>query len=139
MPRIRLSDADRERYGGPEWVEIDMATLLDEETGLIEAIEESWDLTIGEFTRLLARESQRALRIMFWAARRRAGCTDDPRTWRPSVMPWTPGLEIVPTKAEDQAAAEVLAAAAGGDAGPPDEAPINRAGRRAGRRAESGS
>lgn len=119
MPRIRLCDSDREKYGGPEWVEINMADLLNEETGLIEQIEERWDLTPSEFLNGVGRGSIRCLRAMIWTARHKAGCRDDPRLFRPKTMPHS-GITFEPLTEEKKAAAAV-------DADPP----ANRATRRA--------
>lgn len=116
MPRIRLCDSDRERYGGPEWVELSMVDLMDEETGLIEQIEEAWDLTPVEFLRGVRRNSIRALRAMVWIARRKAGCLDPVNGFKPRVQGWS-GITYEELPAEAKAA----------DADPP----ANRAERRA--------
>ena len=99
MPRIRMCDSDREKYKGPEWVEVLIADVLDEETGLIEQIEEAYDLTWPEFYTKLRRGHTSATRALIWIARRRAGCRDDPRTFRPRVQPHS-GLRIEMTQAE---------------------------------------
>ena len=117
MPRIRMCDSDRERYGGPEWVEFAATELMDEETGLIEQIEEAWDLTPTEFLRGLARDSTKALRAMIWVARRKAGCNDPVSTFRPKVQGWS-GVRYEALPPEEKALA---------DADPP----ANRAERRA--------
>lgn len=99
MPRIRMCDSDRERYPGPEWVEVLIADVLDEETGLIEQIEDAYDLTWPEFYAKLRRGHSNATRALIWIARRRAGCRDDPRTFRPRVQPHS-GLRIEMTASE---------------------------------------
>lgn len=111
-----MCDADRERYGGPEWVEINAAELMDEATGLIEQIEEAWDLTPPEFLRGISRGSTKALRAMIWVARRKAGCLDNAATFRPRTQDWS-GISYEPLAAEQKVA----------DAVPP----ANRAERRA--------
>ena len=113
-----MCDDDRERYGGPEWVEIAHVELLDEETGLLEQVEDVFDIPAGVFLRKLSGGSLRALRAVIWLARAKAGCQDDPRTFRPKVMD-SSGITWEPLPGEDQA--EV--------AGPVP--PANRAGRRA--------
>jgi len=117
MPRIRMADSDRERYGGPEWVELHANELMDEDTGLIEQLEETWDLTPTEFLRGLNRESPKALRAMIWLARRKVGCVDPVATFRPKVQRWS-GVTYEALAAEEAALAE------------PDP-PANRAARRA--------
>lgn len=89
MPRIRMCDADRERYGGPEWVEVAIADIINEETGLIEAVEEAWGLSPAEFISRISRGSIKSLRAMIWLARRKAGCNDNPRTFRPLTQVWS--------------------------------------------------
>lgn len=89
MPRIRMADADRERYGGPEWVEVAIADIVKEETGLIEAVEDAWGLSPAEFLSRIGRGSIKAMRAMIWLARRKAGCIDDPRTFRPLTQRWS--------------------------------------------------
>jgi hypothetical protein len=81
-----MCDADRARYAGPEWVEISIADLLDEETGLIEAIEEEWGLTPSQFLNGIVNDSFKATRAMIWAARRKAGCVERAATFRPKIL-----------------------------------------------------
>lgn len=101
MPRIRLCDSDREKYGGPEWVELRATELMDEDTGLIELIEEAWDLTPLEFLRGISRNSTKALRAMIWLARRKAGCLDDVRTFKPKTQDWSGVVyEALPAEAK---------------------------------------
>jgi hypothetical protein len=89
MPRIRMCDADRERYGGPEWVEVAIADIVNEETGLVEAVEEAFGLSPAEFLSRIGRGSIKAYRAMIWLARRKAGCVDDPRRFRPLTQVWS--------------------------------------------------
>lgn len=122
MPRIRMCDADREKYGGPEWVEISMAEILDEETGLIELLEDprGWDLSVGEFLTGVGRGMTRPTQAMIWLARRKAGCKEDPLTFRPKVQKFS-DVQYEPLPAERKAVADDA------DADPP----VNRAARRA--------
>lgn len=120
MPRIRMCDSDRERYGGPEWAEIALTELLDEETGLIEQLELAWDMSPTEFLGGVIRETTKALRAMIWIARRKAGCRDPVATFKPKTQTWS-GVVYEPLPAEQQAA----------DADPP----ANRAERRASKKA----
>lgn len=105
MPRIRLCDADRERYGGPEWVELSAVDLMDEETGLIEQVEEQWGLAPPEFLHGIGRDSTKALRALVWLARRKAGCLDPVATFKPKVQGWS-GVIYEPLPAEEKAAAD---------------------------------
>lgn len=124
-----MCDSDRERYGGPEWVEVSFAQIIDEEAGLIERLEQGWNMSLSEFMVGNSRAMTRPVQAMIWLARHKAGCVDDVRTFRPKVQD-TSGVryEFLP---------EELAAA---DADPP----ANRAGRRAakqatGRKSRAGS
>lgn len=117
MPRIRLCDSDREKYGGPEWVELHATELMDEETGLIEQVEELWGLSPPEFLHGIGRDSTKALRAMVWLARHKAGCFDPVATFKPKVQGWS-GIVYEPLPAERKAAA---------DADPPANRAVRRA------------
>ena len=108
--RIRMCSEDREKYGGPEWIEFDYAQLADMSVELIEEFETQADMTVTEFGMQLPRGSSKVLRAMLWFGRRAAGCTEQFGDLKPKIFQ----LEIENT---------------GGDADPP--APTNRAGRRA--------
>jgi hypothetical protein len=118
-----MCDSDRERYGGPEWVEISLADLLDEETGLIEQVELAWDMSPMEFVGGIIRETTKALRAMIWLARRKAGCRDTAATFKPKTQTWS-GVVYEPLPAEQQAA----------DADPPANRAALRASKKAGGR-----
>jgi hypothetical protein len=104
-----------------------MSELLDEEAGLIEAIENEWGLTPGEFLTRAARGSMKALRALMWVARRKAGCNDDPRTFRPRTQEFS-GVQYESTSAELMAAARIVEEGV-------ERPPANRAERRAVRKA----
>jgi len=110
LGRIRLCKEDRERYGGPEWVEFDHDTLANCEAGFLERFEDATGMTITEFGDALNRGSVKSLRAMVWVARSLAGCEDPWPTFQPRVL----RMDV-----------EGL----GDDDAPP--APTNRAGRRA--------
>lgn len=110
MPRIRMCDADRERYGGPEWVELESADLTSEAAGVIEQIEEVFDMTPGEFLTKWRRGSIKALRAGIWVARWKAGVRENPRTFRPLTQPGS-GVTYEPTAAEEKLAKEFAEAA----------------------------
>lgn len=114
-----MCDADRARFGGPEWLELSLRDLLDEETGLIEQIEVQWDITPDELERGMRRGSLFAARAMVWAALRKAGVDVPAYGFRPKVL------------GEDGATFEALPSERG-DADPPVEAAAeNRGARRA--------
>jgi hypothetical protein len=126
MPRIRMCDADRERYGGPEWVELESADLTSEAAGVIEQIEEVFDMTPGEFLTKWRRGSIKALRAGIWVARWKAGVRENPHTFRPLTQPGS-GVTYEPTPAEAKLRAELATQLEEAAASPP----ANRATRRA--------
>jgi hypothetical protein len=158
-----MADEDRAKYGAmcaahrnqggcPEWVEVDIAELFNEAAGLIEQVEDHFDLTPTELKMRANRGSIKALRAVMWIARQKAGCTDDPRTWRPLTQdgftqdtdgdPVLGGIVWERTETEQKRVDALLAAQAAGDVDPP--VPANRADRRAaakatGKSAASGS
>lgn len=118
MPRIRMCDSDRERYGGPEWVEITLTEIMDEEAGVIGQLEQRWDMSLAEFMSGLRRELTRPCQALIWIARHKAGCVDPPATFFPKIQV-SSGVTYEPLPAEAT------------DADPP----ANRADRRAARKA----
>lgn len=129
MPRIRMCDSDRERYGGPDWVEISLAEIVDEEAGLIDQLERGWDMSLAEFMAGLSRQMTRPAQALIWLARRKAGCVDVPATFRPKVQE-TSGVVYEPMPAE----------AAAADADPPGNRADRRAAKKAaGRKTRAGS
>lgn len=74
MFRFRLSPEDRERYGGPEWVEFDMSRAVELPVEVLEGIEEATGYTfLVELPRGLDRGALKAVRAGLWLARRIAG------------------------------------------------------------------
>ena len=74
MFRFRLSEEDREKYGGPEWVEFDMARAVELPVEVLEDIEEATGYTfLVELPRGLDRGALKAVRAGLWLARRIAG------------------------------------------------------------------
>jgi hypothetical protein len=138
-----MRDEDLQRYGAaclthrgaggcPEWVELDLAELMNEDAGLVELIEERWDLTPSELEGRLARGSLKALRAFIWVARRKAGCRDDIPSFRPHTQD-NSGITWEQLPAE---AARVEELPREADAGPPVEVPVpNRAEKRAAKKA----
>lgn len=115
-----MCDSDREKYGGPEWVEVSFANIIDEEAGLISRLEQGWNMSLSEFMVGNSRAMTRPVQAMIWLARFKAGCVDNPATFRPKVQD-TSGVRYEFLPEELQAA----------DADPP----ANRAGRRAAKKA----
>ncbi len=113
MPRIRMADEDREKYGGPEWIEVEFADITDESTGLIEQLEEAWNLSPAEFLNKAARGMPKGIRALMWLGLWKAGHRVDPRTFRPRTQEFS-GVLWEPTQAEQRRAAEVA-----GDVLPP--------------------
>lgn len=130
-----MRDDDREKYGAlcrthqgacPEWVELSSTDLVDEETGLLLELEDrrTWDMSPREFLNGFTRGKIFYLQALIWLARRKAGCRDDPYTFRPRTQDFS-GVQWEPTGSELATAATVR----GADADPP--VPANRAARRA--------
>lgn len=101
----RMGEADRERYGGAEWGELDVDRLMDARAGWLERIERE----AGSFPveRMLAElqtsfPSARAVRMALWLGRKQSGDatipTEDgrPETWE-SFDPRTLRVEITAT------------------------------------------
>lgn len=110
--RYRLTDEDREKYPGPDWLEFDVTLFLDRDVDFLEFFETTTGWSIPEFMAQVDRSSTRAMRALFWAGRRMAGCEDAWDSFKPKV--WLAESEILPTEA---------------DTDPP--VPANRAARRA--------
>lgn len=70
MWRFRLSAEDREKYGGPEWVEYALDKAVDLEVDLLEQIEDATGYTIiVGLPEALGRGSLKATRAAVWLAR----------------------------------------------------------------------
>jgi hypothetical protein len=85
--RVRLCDADRQRFGGPEWVTYDEDYYMDLPASALMALEEEMGMSIGEAIRGAARQTAAGTKAALWLARRRAGLKEpfaefDPRVWR---------------------------------------------------------
>ena len=100
-----MGDADRERYGGPEWVEFDIDRLLDMPASELHELEAAMDVTIAEIVALRDRRSAQALRAQVWIARRMAGVEEsftdfDPAPLRFKAVTDLPGTQDDPGKDE---------------------------------------
>lgn len=103
--RIRLTDADREEYGGPEWIEIQPALFSDHRVSTLRGWEEQTGLRVLD---LLARDFDHrrdiiSVTAVVWMARQMAGCTEkyddfDPHLLSATVEPLPP-----PPATEDDA------------------------------------
>lgn len=72
--RFRLCDEDREKYGGPEWVEFDMSRAVELAVELLEQIEEATGYTLlVTLPYALDRGALKAVRAALWLARHIAG------------------------------------------------------------------
>jgi len=100
MPRISMAPADREKYGGEEWYELEMADLLDEETGVLEQVEEQWGMSPFEFLGAVSRGTVKGIRALIWAARWKQGLRDNAATFRPRTQDFS-GVRIKPTEKEE--------------------------------------
>lgn len=74
---LRMGDADRERYGGPEWVPFDIGALFDAPARELEAYEAATGVAMFLVLTEFATHGARATRAALWIARRRAGVTGE--------------------------------------------------------------
>jgi hypothetical protein len=115
MWRFRLSDEDREKYGGPEWVEYALSKAVDLEVDLLEQVEDATGYTIlVGLPEALGRGSLRATRAAVWLARHIAGVHE------PGFAQFKPNMLAAAFEWVD-------------DVDPPAPEPPNRAARRASR------
>lgn len=115
MWRFRLSDEDREKYGGPEWVEYQLTKAVELDVDLLEQIEDATGYTIlVTLPDALTRGSLRATRAATWLARHIAGVHE------PGFTLFKPNMLAADFEWVDEP----------GDADPP-ASPPNRAARRA--------
>lgn len=79
MYRFRLTEADRETYGGPEWVNFDLPRAVELEVDLLEQIEDATGYTIMiGLPAALDTGSLKAIRAAVWLARHIAGIHEPP-------------------------------------------------------------
>lgn len=84
---FRMCDEDRERYGGPEWGELDIDRLMDSRAGWLERIERQSggfpvERMLGELQ--LAWPGARAVRMALWLGRKQTG---DATVWTEDGKP----------------------------------------------------
>lgn len=85
--RVRMSDADRDEYGGPEWVEYDHAIVEDMRASERIEIETTIGMSIPSWIDALAADIYAAqpAKALLWLARRQAGLVDDWAKFDPHV------------------------------------------------------
>ncbi|GGK32178.1 hypothetical protein GCM10010124_26220 [Pilimelia terevasa] len=97
MARIRMCDADRETYGGPEWLGFNLATLTDDtDLGELEAIEAATDTVLA--VAVAEPAGVRAIRLWLWIGLRNAGVNVEWAKFRPKVLrvAWEAGDALPP-------------------------------------------
>lgn len=107
LVRLRMSDADRDEYGGPEWVEYDHAQVEDMRASERIAVESTIGMSIPRLIDALAedRPGAHAVKGLLWLARRQAGLVDDWDMFDPHVAPrhLTIRQHVVPVEGGDAA------------------------------------
>ncbi len=119
--KFRLCPADREAYGGPEWVVFDPDALVDLPGSELEQMETATGFRIAWFWLPSLRISARGQRAALWVARRQAGLGDDWNDCDPKIL--AADAVIITDSAEagegGDADPPVLDRPAASDAGPP--------------------
>lgn len=116
MWKFRLSEEDREKFGGPEWVEYQLTKAVDLDVDLLEQIEDATGYTILiTLPDALSRGSLKATRAAVWLARHIHGIHE------PAFALFKPNMLAADFEWVDDPVA---------DSAPPVEPP-NRAARRA--------
>lgn len=98
--RVRLTDADREQYGGPEWIEIDPAKFIDVRVSTLRDWQEQTGFQVLD---ILGRDFDHrrdiiAVTAVVWMARQIAGCTEKYDDFDPHLLAAT--VEKLPAKPE---------------------------------------
>jgi hypothetical protein len=101
--RVRLTDADREEYGGPEWIEITPTKFLDVRVSTLRNWEEQTGLKVLDVLSrdFDARREIVAYTAVVWMARQIAGCTEKYDDFDPHLLSAT--LEKLPPAGADDA------------------------------------
>lgn len=85
--RVRLCEADREEYGGPEWLELDRDVLDDTRADELHEIEAEMDLSFSMlFVEEVALRTARARKAVAWLALRQAGILHPWNDFQPRVL-----------------------------------------------------
>lgn len=70
---LRLGDADRARYGGPEWLPFDVDQVMDTPADRLEDIEDEIGRSMEHIIDEMGRETARARRACAWLALAQSG------------------------------------------------------------------
>lgn len=109
--QLRMCDADRERYGGPEWVTYADDQVIDLTFDELVAIEDAIGMSMVQLRGVEARlYTARGCRAILWIARKLAGQDDDFAEFKPNVQ----RLDMIPVFPDPDEPA------GGDDADPPD-------------------
>lgn len=84
--QYRLSDEDRAKFGGPEWVTFDRRELFKLDANELMKIESEMNLTIGQFLAASAQSSALGTKGMLWVARRSAGMKESFTEFNPHIF-----------------------------------------------------
>lgn len=96
--KYRLSDEDRAKFGGPEWVTFDRRELFKLDAAELMKIEAGMNMTIGQFFAASAQSSILGTKAMIWIARRFAGMKEEFSEFNPH--PFECESEIVHPESE---------------------------------------
>jgi hypothetical protein len=81
---LQLCESDRERYGGPEWVDFDADGLLDTPASKVAEYEK--EMGVSLISVLSDRYSATSLRVQAWLARKMAGVTEAYADFDPLIL-----------------------------------------------------
>lgn len=81
--KIRLSDADRALYGGPEWLDWDPDRLT---VGEAEALQEHLGVTWQGYDAWLVKNGVAQIKWVLWVGLRRAGAATDWAAFDPEIL-----------------------------------------------------
>lgn len=84
--KYRLSEEDRAKFGGPEWVTFDRRELFKLDANELMEIEAAMSATIGQFLVSSAQGSTFGVKGMIWLARRFAGMKEQFSTFAPHIF-----------------------------------------------------
>lgn len=84
--RLRMCPADRDAYGGPEWVVFDPDALAELPGSKLEEIETTTGFRIAWFWIPSLRISARGQRAALWVARKMAGLVDEWDQFDPRIL-----------------------------------------------------
>jgi hypothetical protein len=84
--QYRLSDEDRAKFGGPEWVTFDRRKLFELDANELMKIESEMNLTIGQFLAASAQSSALGTKGMLWVARRFTGMKESFEKFNPHIF-----------------------------------------------------